>query len=257
MRAFRFVMLFSLFLLCAVQHGAAQEKEPVYDGKPVSEWIARLKDKDDQVRLKAAMSLRHLGPQAKAAVPALMDSLNDRNVSIRQESAFALLRIGAAAKPAIPALVQALNDKDFYVRFGSTIALADFGVDAPAAVPALTQMLKGPDAYPDAELMVQAARALWRMGEKKEEALAALITVLEHKNWTGAASAAPVLGEMGPAAKAAVPGLLKALDYPWPVSPGRCGERLERRLAFDQMVREALKKIEPKAVKKADRPGRR
>ena len=123
MRVITLAVIFSLFLADAVQLAVAQEKEPVYDGKPVSEWIARLKDEDDSVRLKAAMSLRQLGPEAKAAVPALVECLKDSNASVRCESAFALQRIGPAAKPAIPALIEALKDKDYAVRFYTLLGL--------------------------------------------------------------------------------------------------------------------------------------
>jgi hypothetical protein len=247
MRVITVVMNFSLFLPCAVQLAAAQEKEPIYDGRPVSEWIARLKDKDDKVRHKAAFSLRQLGPEAKAAVPALIDSLKDKNVSVREESAFALQQIGSPAKPAIPALIDALKDEDYWVRYWSLRALADFGGDARAAVPALAQILKGPDA----ELKVQAARGLWRMGENRKEVLAALIDVLQER-WD--VRAARMLGEIGPDAKPAVPALLKfSLGPRGPFSPGRCRDGLEFQMAIDLAVTDALRKIDPEAAKKVER----
>src|SRR5262245_40640575 len=123
MRVLALVLISSLAAPWAVQFAAAQDKEPVYDGKTVSEWVALLKDKDDKVRLKAAFWLRQAGPEAKAAVPGLLDSLKDKNVSVRQESAFALGRIGPPAKPAIPSLINALKDEDYYVRYGSVFAL--------------------------------------------------------------------------------------------------------------------------------------
>lgn len=250
MRVLRTVIIFSLALPSAVQLAAAQDKEPVYDGKPVSEWVARLKDKDDKVRLKAAFSLRQLGPEAKAAVPALLGILKDKNVDVRREAAFALQRIGPAAKTAIPALIDALQDSDVYVRGWSLTALAEFGADARAAVPALKGILKEADPL----LHVDAANALSRLGEKKE-AVTALIDALKNakEKWDDTASAAAVLAEIGPDAKAAVPALLKALERPGPVTPGRCGDRIMQYLAVRHSVLNALRKIDPEAAKKVDR----
>jgi HEAT repeat protein len=251
MRVVPFAMIFSLFLPCAVQRAVAQEKEPVHDGKAVSEWIARLKDKDDKVRLKAAMSLRQLGPEAKAAVPALLESLKDNSASVRCESAFALQRVGPAAKPAIPSLIEALKDADYHVRLWSLIALAEFGADARAAAPALASILKEPDIV----LRAQAARGLWLMGEKKEEALTVLIDLLADKREAGVSSAAFVLADIGGTdAKRAVPALLKALERPEPSRPGRCGELYVRYLEINNALKKALKKIDPEAAKNVHTP---
>jgi HEAT repeat protein len=247
-------LLVSLALLCAAPPATTEarqqkKKEPAYDGKTVSEWLARIEDKDPRVREKAAFSLRQLGPEATAAVPALAGRLTgDADVAVRQEAAFALQRIGPAARPAIPALVRALDDRDGHVRSWALLALADFRADARAAAPALDRVLKKD---PEVGLRVQAAQCLWRMGVKKLEALAVLIEAVRREE--GLEAAANVLGELGPDARPAVPALLAALERPYPVSPGRCGERVMRRLESDQVVEAALKKIDPKA-KRAGKP---
>jgi len=245
MRVVTFAVIVNLSLPCAFQVAVAQQKEPVYDGKPVSEWIARLKDKDDNVRLKAFFSLRQLGPEAKAAVPVLLESLKDTNATVRCESAFTLQRIGPAAKPAIPTLIETLKDKDYSVRFWSVVALSEFGVDARVAAPALAPLLRDTDVV----LRAKAARGLWLMGEKKEEALAVLNDLLADKREVAVSSAAFVLAEIGDAdAKSAVPAVLKALQRPAPSSPGRCGELYTRHLETNDALRKALKKIDPKAT---------
>lgn len=247
MRVLTLVLISSLAASSAVPFAAAQNKEPVYDSKTISEWVALLKDKEDKVRLKAAFSLRQLGPEAKAAVPTLIGILKDKNVDVRREAAFALQRIGSAVKPAIPALIDALQDSDAYVRFWSITALAEFGTDARAALPALKKILKEADPL----LHVDAANALWRLGEKKE-AVTALIDALKNANekWDATAGAAFVLAEIGPDAKAAVPALLKALERPGPVAPGRCGDRIMQYLAVRDSLLNALRKIDPEAAKK-------
>ena len=61
------------------------------------------------VRTKAAEALGNIGPPAKAAVPALIDSLRDANV--RTEAAVALGNIGPDAKGAVSALQDAAKAK--------------------------------------------------------------------------------------------------------------------------------------------------
>src|ERR1700722_13920267 len=51
---------------------AADDKEPAYNGKPLSAWAAQLKDKDAAARLNAANALAALGPAARPAIPALV-----------------------------------------------------------------------------------------------------------------------------------------------------------------------------------------
>lgn len=61
------------------------------------------------VRSKAAAALGRIGPDAKAAVPALVEALKDN--SIRTDAATALGEIGGAAKDALPALEAAVAER--------------------------------------------------------------------------------------------------------------------------------------------------
>ena len=55
------------------------------------------------------MALENMGPDAKDAVPALINALSDPDRGVRQASVKALGRIGPAAKAAVPALSRALK----------------------------------------------------------------------------------------------------------------------------------------------------
>jgi hypothetical protein len=73
--AFLFVLLFvSLTEPSRAQDQPKDEKqkEAVYQGKTVSQWVETLKDKNARTRSAAAGALGRIGPAAKAAVPALM-----------------------------------------------------------------------------------------------------------------------------------------------------------------------------------------
>lgn len=66
-------------------------------------------DPEAELRAKAANSLGDIGPDAKAAVPALMKALNDK--SARIEAANALGSIGPGAKQAVEKLRDMAEDK--------------------------------------------------------------------------------------------------------------------------------------------------
>src|SRR5205823_4583221 len=63
-------------------------------------------------RLQAARLLAKLGPEAKAAVPALVRALKDKDSFIREAAASALGRIGPAAKSAAPDFIGLLEQQN-------------------------------------------------------------------------------------------------------------------------------------------------
>jgi RNA polymerase sigma factor (sigma-70 family) len=78
----------------------------------VSPLIALLRE-EGPLRTLAALALANIGEAAKAAVPALIETLGSRDPQARQAAASALGRMGPAAKRAIPVLIEALQkDRD-------------------------------------------------------------------------------------------------------------------------------------------------
>jgi HEAT repeat protein len=65
-----------------------------------------------EARVQAALLLARLGPEAKAAVPALVRALKDRDPFIREAAASALGRVGPAAKDAAPDLIRLLEQQN-------------------------------------------------------------------------------------------------------------------------------------------------
>lgn len=102
-------------------------------------------DEDRSVRLKSVVALARIGPDAKAAVPALTEALKNRDPDLREEAAKALGHIGPDAKTAVPVLIRALKDKVDGVRRDAVVALGCIGPDAKAAVPELAEALKDED----------------------------------------------------------------------------------------------------------------
>ena len=71
------VMVLLLSTAVYGQATVAKAKEPVSDGRTLSEWIADLKGLAPQTRNAAAYEIASMGPQAAAAVPALIVALDD------------------------------------------------------------------------------------------------------------------------------------------------------------------------------------
>src|SRR5262249_1290532 len=137
--------------------------------------IAALKDKDRTVRSRAAQALWKIGPDAKAAGPALIDGLQDKQIA-DCNFAQALSGIGPAAMEAVPAPIKTLDghDDELLQRWAA-MALGEIGPDAKAAVPALLKASKD-DHYPERDSVIYA------------------------------------IGKIGPDAKAAVPTLLRLMN---------------------------------------------
>src|SRR5262249_3675626 len=75
--------------------------------------------------------LARVGPEAKAAVPALTQALEDRSPLVRMNAAYALGKIGPAARAAAGALLEARKDKAPRVRQAASWAVLQ--VDPRAA----------------------------------------------------------------------------------------------------------------------------
>ena len=93
-------------------------------------------------RAAAARALGVLGPNARSAVPALLDRLHDREPYIAMEAATALSRIGEGS---IPGLIKALSQKDSVVRRAAAYALGELGASAEQAIPSLIERLEDVD----------------------------------------------------------------------------------------------------------------
>lgn len=82
----------------------------------VKKLIQETGHEDADVRSRAIDGLMELGPDARAAVPALIGLLGDEYPKVRLRAAETLGRIGPEAKAAVPQLVAVLEDPDEAVR---------------------------------------------------------------------------------------------------------------------------------------------
>jgi hypothetical protein len=157
--------------------GARVITEPVYRGRPLSEYRKRLTavtggnraavlrsigafredaaaagsevaqmllDPDAEVRAAAAWVLSQMGPAGAVGVLGLATCLADPQPLVRSLSAVALRSIGPKAVSAVPALTHALSDVEPTVRAPAADALGHIGPAAKAAIGALTDRLRVP-----------------------------------------------------------------------------------------------------------------
>ncbi|MBI1178813.1 hypothetical protein GC207_15380 [bacterium] len=103
-------------------------------------------------------SLKHMGTNAAAAVPVLIDHLTDTNPAIVVNSTTLLANLALNAEQSVPALTRALTNQDSIVRRRAAEGLEEFGAAARSALPALTNTLRDvdPDVRKSATSAIQA-----------------------------------------------------------------------------------------------------
>ncbi len=221
-------------------------REAFFDGKPTNYWIRGLQQEgflghappggdhgqklrdggaaavpvlceiaenpDDNLRMEALNALALMGPPAKAAEPVLSAALKNE-----QDSTHFLLASEALGKVDPAAAAQQLSAIALDAAAGSRrawalAALLNLAPKGQEAVPLLEQLLH--DDQQNEHLRVMAANVLWRMKQPAELLVAALCALASAKDSSAGAEALTILGEMGPAAKSAVPALVKLLQRP-------------------------------------------
>jgi len=199
-------------------------------------------------RVQAARTLGKLGPEARAAVPALASMLDDpsrRDPELIDEAiVHALSRMGNYARPAIPAMVRAsgkdpdleravaaaidtillsppagpgdvpalmrdLRDRDPSVRVRSAKALGALGGAGKPAIPLLVEALKDPD--PDVRLLsLKALRKIAPETNTGTGEVGVYVDELRDPDPGVRLQAAKALGRLGPPAASAAQALLEA-----------------------------------------------
>ena len=186
-----------------------------------------------------------IGPDARSAVPALLALLPAKRFDISPaEICRALGNIGPGATSAVPTLKQYLQSSRPWDRIVAATALARIAPEEKAALaPVLKELTnctyQGRNLGKDPHFCWPAKVALWRLGLEKEPPIAEMMPSLE--SWS-VLVAIPLLGDIGPPAKAALPYLQKILDSDQDIY-------IRRKAAI------AIKKIDPQLADKLQVPG--
>jgi hypothetical protein len=186
-----------------------QGDELVFRGFPLGSYVAKLKSASEEQRPILIRAIGSFGADAAPACPQLIVALSDPSAAVREASAAALAQVGQyTSTDALAALSKALTDTDPEVRDLAAVALRSMGPKAARAIPQLVQALNDPVDY----VRVLAAEALGAMGASASAAVAPLATKLLTKDQVFVSSAvASALGDIGPAAKDALPALNQVL----------------------------------------------
>lgn len=209
-----------------MQAGAALIRQGAVAVKPLKAAI------DDPERRRAVLEiLAAIGGAAKDAVDPLVGLLGNADPELRGEAAVALAAIGPDAAPAVPALQQILSSETTPagLLYPTAYALGRIG---PAARPALDQLMKFSASDDDflATVAVWAAVKI-NPGEASmfEAAVPRLRKALRSDRELVRLEAAVALGDIGPAARSAVPILeLVAEDDPLPAVREAAAAALEK-----------------------------
>ncbi len=137
--------------------------------------VRALHDKDSWVSALAAEALGEMGDSADGAVPALMQSLRHLNGHVRANAAETLGKMGPAAAVASPALEKAAHDEDGEVRARVVGALGEIG--KPAAV--ADRVVRAALTDEDPQVRAAAAEAVGKLGRTDATVTAALLHALE------------------------------------------------------------------------------
>ncbi|MBX9790047.1 MAG: HEAT repeat domain-containing protein [Pirellulales bacterium] len=161
----------------------------------------KLTDEDVEVRWHAARALASIGQEAEAAVPELVKLLGDSEPRVRWHAAHALGKIPAAGQSAVEPLIKAISDSDPHVRRAAVVALRTLKPDPTKTLPLLVKLL-------DSSEPQVVAQVLDTLAESGEQAVPFLQNALNDEK--GRYWACLVIVEIGPPAKATVPGLTQA-----------------------------------------------
>lgn len=168
------------------------------------------KDPDAHTRIRALTALASYGPEAESAIPDLVAMMKEpigQDNSIPQCAMGVLIKIGAKA---VPGLVEALANDNPQVRAYATEALGAIGEPARGALPQIKNMLKDSDGYTRGV----AALAVWKFEpDQVDLVVPVLLQGLKQKDaWKVRLDSVVILGQIGPAAKQAVPALADMLQ---------------------------------------------
>ena len=189
----------------------ASQKLKKIGASAVPDLVRVLKDDtvDSRLRINSIITLGKIGPDAKAAVPALTETIDDENFLVRKASAYVLGSIDPTNERVISALIHALHDTHEGVSTDALISLQECG---SGAFPALAELLKNADM----DIKIKASIILHNHLQYRDQVVPILIRALSLDNDMLRSFSAISLAEIGPSV---IPELSKALTNDNKIAP--------------------------------------
>jgi hypothetical protein len=174
------------------------KREKTFQNRPTTYWRRGLINSDPAVQNQTLQSLEKGGSEA---VPVLIEMLQTGDKGdweaeeVRRTAAELLGRVGPEARAAVPALIATLADPDPHLGTVAALALGQIGPQTPEVCPALIGLLK-------TESRLSAVQALKRFGYESRAAVPNFIELLQDPEGEVRWNAAQALGNVGPEARA-------------------------------------------------------
>jgi HEAT repeat protein len=194
-----------------------------------------LKDANANTRYEAALALARLGADGNEAIPELRAMLKISNANWRDRAAFALKSLGPAAKDAVPDLVEQWRSAaniDLKLRFCEPILSIDKDKGKPVIAWLREQSTSANIFY-----RIQVLRVLALHDASNPEVLKGLVAATRQQTGYYAGMALDALGQLGPAAKSALPDVRAAMKDRDVVKRARAAQALWK---IDGKMDEAL-----------------
>lgn len=235
-----------------VQAAALDALVKLAPGDAVKPLVPKLNAGEPPERQIAAQMLGAIGPAAREAIPALQKATQDNDSNVQAAALEALVKVspGDAIKPLVLKLYHASESPG---REKAAQMLGSMGSAARDAIPALQEAAARDS---NADVHAAAQDALVYVKATRQDAVKLLVEASNDSSWKMRQKAAQVLGEMGPAAREAIPALQKAtgdadsdvqaaaLEALVKVSPGEAVKLLVDRLnASESQVRQKAARI--------------
>ena len=182
----------------------------------VTELVKLLADReaDSRARAAAADSLGSLGGQAREALPVLVEVISESDQLVRAAAVDSLIRFEGLARTAVPELFRLLEHRETSIRNSAVRAIIELGEHDEKAIPQLVRLMS----HAEWHVRESAARTLENLSGHLKVGGVELATELNRlmrdraSQQSVRAAAANLLGELGPYAKKAVPGLVSLME---------------------------------------------
>ena len=189
----------------AVRHNASWALKR-FAGDGEAAFRRALGDKDERVRVRAAMGLVELGAKDQAGVESVLAAgLRAKDERIQIGAIAAIGSLQQVSGETVATLVKLLDHEDRRMRDAAVVSAGLLGSQAKPAVPGLLKLLK----HEKKRVRMAAAQSLGRIGDSSPTVLAALVEQLGDKKDRAALGAAEALSRLG-----AIDALGKALASP-------------------------------------------